>query len=462
MKKRFSLKNKLVIIFGCLIAVASIIEIVLAVGSARKAVTEKVAAHLVDKANDVAAIIDGNMVGFFQSLEGIARLPQLRDETISYAEKVEILKREAALNERFRSLQISDTSGITYTQDGIIKTGMEPWYKNAVNKKRYIFGPFNSSIEKIVLLILSVPVHSDTGAIIGAVDAVIDAQKFSDDTIKNIKVGTTGYCYMLNAEGTVIAHPNFSIVEKQGNSQKLAKTDKAFEALAAFEQTALSENKSAVDYYEYAGVSNIASFAKIKDTTWTVVIKAPVEEFMGTVETLQTSMTVIGVIILLAALFIVYLIARAIIKPIQTAVSALKNIAQGEGDLTVRLPVTGNDEITDMSEYFNETIVKIGASIRQVGVNSHTMKEIGSELASNMTETASAVHQISANIDGVKQQAMTQAASVTETAATVEEIVRTIKQLNTSIETQAASVAQSSSSIRRDGCKYCIYRAYAR
>ena len=77
------------------------------------------------------------------------------------------------------------------------------------------------------------------------------------------------------------------------------------------------------------------------------------------------------------------------------------------------------------------------------------MEEIGDELASNMTETASAVNQISANIDGVKQQALTQAASVTETAATVEEIVRTIKQLNTSIENQAGSVARSSASVEQ-------------
>ena len=77
------------------------------------------------------------------------------------------------------------------------------------------------------------------------------------------------------------------------------------------------------------------------------------------------------------------------------------------------------------------------------------MTNIGNELASNMTETASAVHQISANIDGVKQQALTQAASVTETAATIEEIIRTIKQLNGSIENQAASVAESSSAIEQ-------------
>ena len=94
-------------------------------------------------------------------------------------------------------------------------------------------------------------------------------------------------------------------------------------------------------------------------------------------------------------------------------------------------------------------IEKIGSSIKTVGKNTIDMTNIGNELASNMTETASAVHQISANIDGVKQQALTQAASVSETAATIEEIIRTIRQLNNSIENQAASVAESSSAIEQ-------------
>ena len=135
--------------------------------------------------------------------------------------------------------------------------------------------------------------------------------------------------------------------------------------------------------------------------------------------------------------------------PLKNTAFALKNIAQGEGDLTVRLPVTGHDEITELSNYFNQTIEKIGASVKAAGNSSNALQRVGEELASNMTETASAVHQINANIESVKQQALTQAASVTQTATTIEEIVRTIKQLNGSIDTQAASVAQSSSSIEQ-------------
>ena len=185
----------------------------------------------------------------------------------------------------------------------------------------------------------------------------------------------------------------------------------------------------------------------MKTTGWKVIVSAPVNEFRGAVNTLRLLLTVFTVIIFIVAFAVIFVAADAIVKPIRRATDALQDIAQGEGDLTVRLPVTGNDEITDMGEYFNETIAKIGRSIKTVGESSGTMEVIGNELASNMTETAGAVHEISTTIDGVKQQALTQAASVSETAATIEEIVRTIKQLNNSIEMQAASVAQSSASV---------------
>lgn len=78
-KRRFSLKTKLVLIFGILIAIASVVEGVLAINIARKAVSEKVEAHLTDKAADVAEIIDGRINSTFQFLEGIARMPILAD-----------------------------------------------------------------------------------------------------------------------------------------------------------------------------------------------------------------------------------------------------------------------------------------------------------------------------------------------------------------------------------------------
>ena len=447
MKKRFSLRYKLVIIFSLLIAAASLVEIVLAVQTARKAVTEKVETHLIDKAQDTAEVIDGRVTAFWQFLEGIARMPAFRNPDLSYTEKSRLLDKEVAFNNQILDLNIADRSGKLYTSDGkATDISQLAWYKGSNGGQRYFAEPFMSPVLHKLVMAVIVPVMDDNNTHIASLVALIPGNWLSDQ-IDDIVVGKTGYAFILGATGNAVAHKNFDFVVNKFNGMETGKKDKTFESVAKLHSTAIYSTEPSVVLYSYKTTVSIASYAKMKSSGWTIIISAPVNEFMGTVNVLRLSMFGIGIIILLVALITVYFVARAMVKPIQTAVTALQNIAQGDGDLTVRLPVSGNDEITDMAEYFNETIKKIGKSIKTVGINSTTMEEIGDELASNMTETASAVNQISANIDGVKQQAMTQAASVTETAATVEEIVRTIKQLNNSIDTQAASVAQSSSSV---------------
>ena len=448
MKHRFSLKNKLVIIFGLLILTAGLTEGILATRTARKAVTEKVETHLIDKATDTAEIIDGRVTAFLQFLEGLARTPLLRNPNTSHYDKIVYFKKEADFNSDILEINTVDIEGNIYAENGSITNVQNTqWFTTALKGTPFVSEPQISQVDSNkIIIVFTVPIYNDDKAIIGVLAAKCNAFWLSDQ-IDDIVVGKTGICYILGLTGTTIADKDMELVKSRMNFSEEAKKNAAFSSLAAFEKMAIEIDEPSIGFYEYDGVRKIASYAAMKTTDWTIVITAPYNEFMGTVNELRLEMLIIGAIILLTTLVTVYLVARAMVKPINVVVSALKDIAQGEGDLTVRLPVHGNDEVTDLSEYFNETIEKIGAAIKSVGTSSNTMEEIGTELASNMTETASAVNQISANIDGVKQQAMTQAASVTETAATIEEIVRTIKQLNNSIETQAASVAQSSSSV---------------
>ena len=116
--KRFSMRNKLLIIFGFLILTVGLILSVLAIRTARKAVTEKVEAHLIDKATDTAEVIDGRINTMFQFLEGIARMPALRDNSISATEKSAMLEHEAAINPLITHLQLTDSQGNTYFGGG--------------------------------------------------------------------------------------------------------------------------------------------------------------------------------------------------------------------------------------------------------------------------------------------------------------------------------------------------------
>ena len=446
--KRFSLGNKLVIIFGLLILAVSLILGLLATRTARNAVAEKVETHLLDKAADVAEIIDGRVTAFFQFLEGIARMPELSDSSYSYSEIISFLQKETSFNDRVKELNITDKNGNFYYAGGSVKVNDREWFKTALSGKKFVTEPYIERAAGTLVITFAVPIFDSTNTIVGVLSADVEGLRLSE-YISDIVVGKTGFCYILGLTGTTIADRDEELVTGHMNFSEEAKKNAAYASLAEFERMAVKADESSIGFYEYKGVSKIASHAKMKTTGWTIVINAPVNEFMGSVNTLGTSMIGTGVITFLIAQLIVFFIAGTIVKPIKTAVSALKNIAQGEGDLTVHLPIRGNDEITDLSGYFNQTISKISSSVKQVGLNTGNMEDIGNELASNMTETASAIHQISANIDGVKQQALTQAASVSETAATIEEIIRTIKQLNGSIENQAANVAESSSAIEQ-------------
>ncbi|MGP1459045.1 MAG: methyl-accepting chemotaxis protein, partial [Treponema sp.] len=449
MNKRFSLKNKLIVIFGVLIAFSSTIEGIFAIRIARKAVTEKVESHLIDKANDTAEILDGRVQSVWQFLEGVARMPVLRNPNASTQDKIALLKKEAAAHSDILNFDLCDTNGIRHAPGGkSVFVGDREWFKDALQGKNTLSEPIVSRLSGKFVVAYGVPIYDDAHNIINVLLAVKKGTDLSD-VISDIIVGKSGYCFVLGETGTTIASHDISRVEKMSNAIEEAKTDPEMKSLADFEKRAIEVDESAVDTYTYRGIKKIASYATMKTTDWTVIIAAPEDEFMGTVNTLRVSMFVIGGMILVIAVVVVFLVAKTMIKPIQTTVMALQSIAQGNGDLTVRLPVTGNDEITDLSEYFNETIAKIGSSIKNVGANSNVMQSIGDELPSNMTETASALNEISSNIDGVKQQAMTQAASVTETAGTVEEIIRTIDTLNGSIETQSASVVQSSAAVEQ-------------
>ena len=446
--KRFPIRYKLILIFGLLVVVAGVTETVFAIHIARKAVTEKVETHLTDKAVDVANIIDGRITALYQLLNGIARMPFLTDPAYSYQERVVLLEKEAAANNKIVELDITDPNGTFYYVGNTVQVSDRAWFQAALSGTPFISEPYKERARGTLVITLAVPIFDENHTVHSVLSADVSGLLLSKN-IEDIVVGQSGVCYIIGLTGTTIADRDTSLVETLFNASESGKTDSTFTSLGVFEQVALQAQRPAVGYYEYKGISKIASYAKSSMTGWTIIINAPYHEFMGTVNSMSITMMTIGICILIISIVIVYFVALKLVKPIQTAVYALKDISQGEGNLTVRLPVTGNDEVTDMAEYFNQTIEKIGNSIKSIGKSNTEMEAIGNRLANDMVQTASAVNEISTNIEGVKRQALTQAASVTETAATTEEIVRTIKQLNASIQTQATSVAQSSSSIEQ-------------
>ena len=146
---------------------------------------------------------------------------------------------------------------------------------------------------------------------------------------------------------------------------------------------------------------------------------------------------------------LVTFIYRFIVVPVKKNVVLLKDISEGEGDLTRRIEVQSQDEIGEMAYYVNLTFDKIRALVALVKHQSTSLQNIGVNLSSNMTETAAAIIEISKNITSIKNQTVNQSSSVTETSATMEQITKSIENLNSLIEDQSANINESSSAVEQ-------------
>lgn len=89
-KKIFSIRKKLLIIFGTLITVAGVIQGSLSRYTAQQALTARVNAHLIDKVNDIALFITSDINGDFSFLSGFMRNPAIMDPSVSLQKKHEL------------------------------------------------------------------------------------------------------------------------------------------------------------------------------------------------------------------------------------------------------------------------------------------------------------------------------------------------------------------------------------
>ena len=185
----------------------------------------------------------------------------------------------------------------------------------------------------------------------------------------------------------------------------------------------------------------------VSPTTWSVMVGSTESYILREVNQLRSFVITLASIALVIAMVIIYFVLNSTTAPIVRVAETLKDISEGEGDLTKSIAVSSKDEVGDLALYFNKTIEKIKNLVLIIKNQSHTLSDIGTELSSNMTETAAAVNEITANIQGIKSRVINQSASVTETNATMEQVIANINKLNGHVENQSRNVSQASSAI---------------
>ena len=448
MLKRFPLKARLSVSFGLLFVVSMTIINVISIRSSRLALERQAANHLITLAENQATIFEQTYIEKFRTqIETLARGYILSSQDISISEKIAVLQDEVELFKKEGCLRmlVTDAQGNAYRTDGTTaNVASFEWFQTSIQGKLFFSAPYPSHKDGSLVCTIAAPIYAKDKTIIGTIATVYDGLKIYE-TIRNVKIGETGEVYILDKNGVTIADHNVALVYSQENTYLRSQTDKKLESAGLFEHQAVQSTSAGNGSYEYEGAMRDAAYAKIPTTGWTIIAADYRQKYMGTIRLV----IIIDTVLVILVVCVIFGVSSGLSKSLQKTADALKEIAQGTGDLTVALPVKGKDELTDIARYFNETIGKIASAIRSVETNTSDMEVIGVNLADNMLETATAIRQITATTETVKEKMLNQASSVTETAATVEEIIKTIKQLNSSIDMQADSVAQSSSSIEQ-------------
>ena len=209
-----------------------------------------------------------------------------------------------------------------------------------------------------------------------------------------------------------------------------------------------AESRARIEVFFDLGIDTFgdiqSSFYVLRDGALTTMYNR-YREIQATTNTsmmIMIGLTIAGVIL---GVIIAMAISGIVTKPIALLSSSLESVAKG--DLTKRIPDQGKDEVGLASNSYNQSMHEFSKMVASIKNQSGMLAEIGNDLASNMTETASAMNQIAANIQSIKGRVLNQSASVTETNSTMEQVTVNIGRLNDQVENQAAAVSQSSSSI---------------
>lgn len=341
---------------------------------------------------------------------------------------------------RFLSYTHKTPAGIVV--DGVDDPAEEYWYSEPMKRQKAVLCPpyeYESNIDTTIAF----PIIRD-GKVLAALNADINVtfiqknvEKIPDTSIENFRI-------LCVDDGTVIANgaDASQVMKNQFDSNPEFKT--------AFAQSADGRQYISTAMSHTSGVKSTFIFLPVKiksvGAQWTLVSVTSIHRSTAkAVQTIIQTIVFYAVVLAIIIALLFLLVHKMVTVPLLFTGKVLQKVA--DGDLQVRLPVSGNDEITILSQYFNETVTNLESAIRMVGGNTHVMKDIGADLHANMTKTADAVRTIHKNIDEIKQQAVTQASSVAETADTIEKIIKTIELLADSIKRQAASVHSSSGSV---------------
>ncbi len=261
----------------------------------------------------------------------------------------------------YESIVVSDVKGTVFADgNGGQYKGISIANREYFNKAKMgtanVSTPVKSRITGKPTVPVCAPILSKDGRFLGTVTNIMKLD-FLSDKITSVKVGKTGYAFMIDKTGLCIAHPD----EKHVLSTNFAKL-KGMEGIIG----KMMAQQTGVESYAFEGITKIAGYAPAKLTNWSIGLTQPSDEFLSAAHAIRNFILLVGAIFLAFTILGVLFFARSITNPIIRTVEGL-----------------------------NEGADQVAAASGQVSSSSQSLAEGASEQAASIEETSSSLEEMS-------------------------------------------------------------------
>jgi len=149
-----------------------------------------------------------------------------------------------------------------------------------------------------------------------------------------------------------------------------------------------------------------------------------------------------GLVTFVIAIILLWYFVGGIVRPIRGTADMLRDIAEGEGDLTKRLQVTSQDEIGELARWFNEFMDKLQALIKDVTGTTGTLNDASSNLTTIANELSGSAESMSSQSNGVASAAEEMSSNMNNVAAACEQAATNVNMVASATEEMTSSVSE--------------------
>lgn len=255
--------------------------------------------------------------------------------------------------------------------------------------------------------------------------------------LNEIKIGQSGYAYMIQGNGLVISHPDKNLILKS-NPLKDEDSDSSLKEITS----KMVNGEKGIGNYNWQGDKKYIAFAQVPGSNWSLAINVPRNEILSKLSTFSAVSLGTIIVMLLIACVIAVLVARKVIKPILALNEHVEKIAQGNLTREAMTALTGRvkagtepgecDELETLAANFCIMVEKLRTLVQKVLVSVEHLASSAEELTANAGQSSQAASQVAGSVAEVAAGAGAQL----EAAEAAEKVV---EEMNGSMQQAAAT-----------------------